>query len=46
MGLHPVAEVNRVRHRIVLALAGFAVALTMVRMSAARLDEGAVHPAG
>jgi hypothetical protein len=38
MGINPAAEVNRTPRRILLALAGLAVALTMVRFSAARFD--------
>jgi hypothetical protein len=36
MGINPVAEVNRAPRRILSSLAGVAVALTMVRHSAAR----------
>ncbi len=39
MRFHPALEVNRAPRRIVMALAGFAVALTMVRLSAARFEQ-------
>jgi hypothetical protein len=38
MGIKFVAEVNRAPRRILSLLAGFAVALTMVRHSADRFD--------
>jgi hypothetical protein len=38
MGFNLASEVNRAPHRVVTALAGFAVALTMIRLSAARFD--------
>jgi hypothetical protein len=38
VGINPAAEVIRVPRRVVSSLAGFAVALTMVKFSAARFD--------
>lgn len=38
MGIHPTAGVSRATGRAVQALAGVAVALTMVRLVAARPD--------
>jgi hypothetical protein len=38
MGFNPASEINRAPRRVVMALAGFAVALTMIRLSAARYE--------